>query len=196
MRLVDCSMCGGESTSPRATSVLSTPVRFTATLVPGGALWTLWLCLWRPRTRTRRPRGTTSSSSPTVRVPSARVPVTTVPNPLIVNTRSTGSLGRPWSRRGSARSSSLSRASTRVERPSPSTDETGITSASASAVPAIVSRTSAVTSSSQGASTRSAFESTTMPRRTSNRSMISRCSRVCGMTPSSAATTSSTASRP
>ena len=57
-------------------------------------------------TRTTRPLGTTSISSPTAIEPSTSVPVTTVPKPLIVNTRSIGSRGRPESgRRGELSSS-------------------------------------------------------------------------------------------
>ena len=45
-------------------------------------------------------------------------------------------------------------------------------------------------------STRSILVSATAPPFTPSRSMISKCSRVCGITPSSAATTSSTKSMP
>src|SRR5712692_4654329 len=58
------------------------------------------------------------------------------------------------------------------------------------------SSTSSRTSSSHSSSTRSIFVSATTPRRTRSRSRIARCSRVCGMTPSSAATTSRAASMP
>ena len=178
MRRVDCSVLGGASTSPRASSLFSTPITFAATRLPGAAVSTLALCRCKPRTRTRRPLGTASSSAPTLRLPSTSVPVTTVPKPLIVNTLSMGRRGRPRSVRGSAPSRRPSSAAFSSLSPRPVTADTGSTTAPSKVVPSRVSRTSASTSSSHGSSTRSAFVSTTTPRRKSRRSSISRCSRV------------------
>ena len=58
-------------------------------------------------------------------------------------------------------------------------------------VPRNTSRTSSCTSASHSSSSmRSIFVSATTPRRTRSKSRIARCSRVCGITASSAATTS------
>ena len=184
------------STSPRDSSLFSTPVRLAATRLPGPAFSTLSLWRWSPRMRTGRVPGTISISSPTLIDPSTRVPVTTVPNPLMRKTRSMGRRGRPRSGRGSAWSRSASRAVTSSGMPSPVTAETSTMRAPSSDVPRSTLTTSCLTSSSQSGSTRSRLVSTTRPRFTSRRSSTSTCSRVCGITPSSAATTRSAASRP
>ena len=189
-------MPGGASTSPRATSSFSTPVTLTATRPPGDAASTFRPCCWRPRTRTVRPRGTISSSSPTDKTPSTRVPVTTVPNPLIVKARSMGSRGRPTSALSFAPARMPSRPASSSSRPCRVTAETGTIVAPDSTDFSSVALTSAATTSSQSASTRSILVSATNPRGTSSRSMICRCSSVCGRTPSSAATTRITASSP
>ncbi len=79
---------------PRSMS-LSIPARLSATRPPTGpfSIGRLWDCI--PRTRTRSPEGITSSSSSMLTVPPCSVPVTTVPEPLMVKTRSTQSRGRP-----------------------------------------------------------------------------------------------------
>ena len=89
---------GALATSPRRRSLLSMPVMFTAVRVPGDARSTESRCDCRPRTRPRRPPGITSISIPARSSPSISVPVTTVPKPPIVNTRSIGRRGRPISR--------------------------------------------------------------------------------------------------
>ena len=60
-----------------------------------------WRC--RPRTRTVRPAGCNSSSSPTATLPEATVPVTTVPWPATVNERSIAMRKSPGSVGGLAR---------------------------------------------------------------------------------------------
>ena len=182
--------------SPRTRSFLSTPIRLAATRLPGPTFSTfsLWRC--NPRTRTKRPPGTTCISSPTPIEPSTSVPVTTVPKPLIVNTRSTGSRGRPESGRSGELARSWSRAATSSGSPVPVTAETASTGEPSSDVPLTAAVTSSFTRLSHSPPTRSALVSTTRPRRTSSRSTMSRCSRVCGMTPSSDAITSRTASSP
>ena len=89
------SVPGRVTTSPRAMSCTSRPPRLTAVRWPAstrsaGAPWTC-----RPRTRARRPPGSTSISSPTASVPETSVPVTTVPNPRMVKARSTGRRSSP-----------------------------------------------------------------------------------------------------
>ena len=60
----------------------------------------------RPRIRARNPPGSMATSWPARKVPSMSVPVTTVPKPEMVKTRSTGRRGWPRSRRGCVSSSS------------------------------------------------------------------------------------------
>ena len=195
-RRVEDSVPGGASTSPRATSSFSTPVTLTARRPPGDATSTFRPCCWSPRTRTVRPCGTISSSSPTDRTPSTSVPVNTVPNPLMVKARSMGSRARPRSTLSFAPARMPSRAASSSSRPCRVTAETGTMRAPDSTDFSSVETTSDVTICCQSASTRSIFVSATNPDGTSSRSMICRCSSVCGRTPSSAATTRITASSP
>ena len=92
-----------------------------------------------------------------------------------------------------ARANSVSRSRS---MPSPVTTETGRMSAPARPVPVSVLAISVSTCARRSGEARSDFVSATMPCRMPSRSTIARCSRVCGMTPSSAATTSSTKSMP
>ena len=99
-------------------------------------------CTCRPRTRTRRPDGSASSSSPSASSPPARVPVTTVPNPLSEKTRSTGRRRRPSAGRSLdswARARSAARS---APRPSPVFDDTRTTGRPSRNDPATSSRTS------------------------------------------------------
>ena len=175
---------------------LSMPVRFAATREPGRALSIArrWVC--RPRIRPRRPLGTSSTSSPTDSVPSTSVPVTTVPNPIIVKARSIGRRGRSTSRRGGAAPRTISSDATSAAMPCRLVADTSTIGASFSGVAASAARTSARTRAAHSSSTRSRLVSATTPRSTPSSSRIARCSRVCGMTPSSAATTRMTASMP
>ena len=75
-------------------------------------------------------------------------------------------------------------------------EESGRIGADSRNVPASVARTSSAASSTSSGSTMSIFVSATSPRFTPRICMIARCSLVCGMTPSSAATTSTTRSMP
>ena len=137
------------------------------------------------------------TSSPTEKLPSSSVPVTTVPNPERLKTRSAGSRGRPRSRFGGVSARIRSRATCSSASPLPVRAETRTTGASASVVGATSSRASISTRSNQsGSGARSILVRTTIPRRISSRSKMARCSRVWGETPSSAAITSSTASMP
>ena len=81
---------GETSTSPLDTASISTPERLTAVLVPAIASFSGFPCTWMPRTRAVAPRGMIATSSPDLTPPDMRVPVTTVPNPFIVKTRSIG----------------------------------------------------------------------------------------------------------
>ena len=75
-------------------------------------------------------------------------------------------------------------------RPCPVLADTATIGAPARNVPRTVPATSSFTSSSQSASTRSVLVSTTRPLLICRSEQMARCSRVCGMTPSSAAITS------
>ena len=182
----------GASTSPRPSRSRSTPTRFAATRDTGHARSSLCLCVCRERIRARAPAGSSSTSSPTPRQSPVSVPVTTVPAPLIVNTRSMcrrarASVGRSGAvehrverrrqrvdafaglrghRRRSARRRGRCRRRVRGSPPSPA--------------------------SSVSSSTRSRFVSAITPPRTPSTSRICRCSSDCGFHPSSAATTNST----
>ena len=80
--------------------------------------------------------------------------------------------------------------------PSPVTVETGTISAPSSPVPASRRAMSRRTSTRRASGTASTLVSATTPRSIPRRSTMARCSTVCGMTPSSAATTSRTKSMP
>ena len=118
------------------------------------------------------------------------VPVTTVPAPLAANTRSTQSRGRPRSAARGAEASMSSRATRSSARPRPERESTASTSvgrneAAASRCSSISSRAS----SRRSSSTRSAFVITARPCEMPSRSRIRRCSSLCGIHPSVAATT-------
>ena len=114
----------------------------------------------------------------------------------MVNTRSIGRRGRAIFCRSCASLRIRSSSATSTGKPCPVYAEIGRMALPASEVGCNCSAISSCTSSSHSSSTRSAFVSATTPRRTRSRSRIARCSRVCGITPSSAATTSSAASIP
>ena len=124
------------------------------------------------------------------------MPVTTVPNPCIENVRSIGSRVAPPSR-GRVTCVDASRsAARRSSSPAPVRADTEITGACSRNDPATSSRTSRRTSSNVSSSTRSDLVRTTMPCSTCRRRQMSKCSRVCGITDSSAATIRSTQSSP
>ncbi len=141
--------------------------------------------------RARVPGGNSATSSPTESASPVRVPVTTVPAPLIVKTRSTKSRARASSGVGAA-ASIASSASRRSSTPSPVTDDTGTIGAPSSAVPASRATISSSAIASVSASTRSRFVSATTPPCTPSTSRIWRCSSDWGFHPSSAATTNRT----
>jgi len=140
-----------------------------------GSSWTS-----TPRTRASRPDGSSTSWSPRPIVPDHSVPVTTVPAPRIVNTRSTWSLGgAPSSARDGASAATVSSAARSSSSPAPvrvlvATARTPGSSSPASAV-------------ARAGSARSAFVIATTPRSTPRLRSTLRCSTVWGITPSSAA---------
>ena len=87
-------------------------------------------------------------------------------------------------------------AARKASSPSPVVDDTSITSAFSRNEPLTSSATSCLTSARVSASARSDFVITTMPRGMRSSWQMSKCSRVCGITDSSAATISSTQSMP
>ena len=141
------------------------------------------------------PEGVTFTSSPTFTSPANTVPVTTVPAPPSVKQRSTASLN-PAPRAGLLMILPLREIPCRPERPSPVTLDTGKIGASRRNVGATSARISCSHSARRAASTRSILVIATAPSRTPRSCTISRCSTVCGIGPSSAATTSSTKSMP
>ena len=124
------------------------------------------------------------------------MPVSTVPKPRELNTRWTGRRKTPAAERGSSPAHRPKSVSFSASSPSPVTAETRTIGASARNVPASSERTSSSARSTSSASTMSTLLSATKPVATPSSSMIWRCSRVCGITPSSAATTSTTRSMP
>ena len=124
------------------------------------------------------------------------MPVTTVPKPRMVKTRSMGRRKIPLTGLGGTRSESSARVARSSGAPAPVTAEKRTRGAPSRKVPLRASRTSSATSSSQSSSTRSTLVRTTSPSFTLSNWQISRCSLVWGMTPSSAAMTRATRSMP
>ena len=81
---------GAARVMPRARSSRAAPARFSAVRWPARASSAVALCTWIPRTRRRRPEGNSSSSSSLRMLPESSVPVTTVPKPFTLKTRSMG----------------------------------------------------------------------------------------------------------
>ncbi|MDR8883436.1 hypothetical protein FEP62_05253 [Burkholderia multivorans] len=184
--------------SPRSMSALSMPARFSAQRSPAQPASTGRFCAWMLRTRTSRAVRAIASVSPFFTRPANAVPVTTVPCPASVNTRSTASRNSPSSRR--ARQASAASARCRFSAATPGSSATvarvskigAPASVESRSQPSISSRTCAM----RAASTRSHFVSATAPCATPSNCRMATCSRVCGITPSSAAITSSAKSMP
>ena len=137
------------------------------------------------------------TSSPTAQLPSKSVPVTTVPKPSIVKTRSMGRRNSSGSLRRIPTPRTLSKIICfSLSILSPVKAETRIRSAFSKKLPFTSSETSSSTSSAQSSSTRSALVKTMIPWRIWSIFKISKCSTVWGMTPSSSPTTRSTRSMP
>ncbi|MBA7679800.1 hypothetical protein ES703_88104 [subsurface metagenome] len=154
------------------------------------------LCVCNPRRRDLRPGGIISTSCPTVSEPSINVPVTMVPEPAIVKTRSIGSLARPISCLGSIELKSSSIAGIKSDKPSPVTAETATTGAWERMVGASNFSVSILTKLSHSSSTMSFLVMTTSPFFIPSKSRMARCSLVWGITPSLAATISKARSIP
>ena len=173
------------------------PLRLMATRVPGSAVVCLVWWVWMPRTRPRKPAGRISISSPTCKGPSSSVPVTTVPKPPTEKARSIGKRGTPAATvRVGTSSSKRSSAWSNSAMPAPVRAETGTIGAKASTESRKPSRTSSIIKSRHSASTRSHLVNTISACSMPSKSIIWRCSMVCGWIPSSAAITNKTASKP
>ena len=151
---------------------------------------------WTSRTRTWPSPGTSRIAIPARTGPPRRLPVTTVPRPLIVKLRSMASRApRPSPRRASTRfasdSISLANGLDALARSSPT--PRGPAPRRASSSPRGL-RPRRRPSATRPSSTRSAFVTTTSPSRIPSASSSPRCSTVWAFGPSSAATTSSAAS--
>ena len=120
-----------------------------------------------------------------------------VPNPDRLNTRSIGSRGIVFTS-FSTTSSAVSRSITSISSgiPCPVAADTSTIGACSRNVPSNSSLISSLTSSSQSSSTRSHLFNTRILFSIPSSPKMSMCSRVCGMIPSSAATTSMTRSIP
>ena len=153
-----------------------------------------WRC--SPRAFVGRSDGMKRSSSPVLQPPEMTVPVTTVPCPFMLNTRSTGRRKMSLRRWGGSSSAMCTMCSRSASTPSPVADETGKMGAPSRKEPSRKPEISSRTMSSQSASTMSVLVSATKPERMPRSEHISRCSRVWGIMPSSAAMTSMTKSTP
>ena len=120
-----------------------------------------------------------------------------MPKPFAAKARSIASRGGPLRGvRGAAREATSRSASRSSSSPAPVCAETGTIGAPASGPAASKDRTSSAASAASSGAATSVFVSATTPCARPSSSQIARCSRVCGITPSSAATTSSTRSMP
>ena len=136
------------------------------------------------------------ASSPTAMCPSMSVPVTIVPKPSTENTRSIGRRNGVRALFSSACSVKSCSASRSTPMPSPVRTDVRRIGLSSKNVPLTRLLTSSSSMFSQSSSTKSAFVSTMSPPFTPSSCRMSRCSTVCGMKPSSAATTSIARSTP
>ena len=182
--------------SPRESSETSTPPRLTATRSPATASVRRAPWTWSPRAVTVIPRGSTINSAPSTSCPATNVPVTTVPKPFTLKTRSIGSrAGRSIGRRRTADDNCTS-PDVNASSPAPVVDATLRIGASSRNEPDVSSRASSAASSCMSGSAMSHLVRTMSPARRSRSRQMSKCSRVWGITDSSAATTSITRSMP
>src|SRR5437660_9113920 len=196
MRRVLRNFPGVASTMPRLSAVCSMPAKLTAVRCPGMARSTAFPPDSTPRTRSRLPAGSNATSSPAPTVPETSVPVTTDPNPFIANARSIGKRKYPDPSRIATLDAAWRKAFFKSSSPARVLALTAIIGASSRNDPRKYSWASSRTNSSVSVSTRSLLVSATTPRLTPSRRQISKCSRVCGLMDSSAATTSSSTSIP
>ncbi len=192
------AMRGSTIQLPRAISSLATPARFSARRWPARPSSAGWPWAWIARTRACCPPGASCTRSPGATRPASAVPVMTVPWPDTVNTRSTPRRNRRSSLRPGSAAASRPRCSSSAATPGSPGLAAAVrkTGAPANGVPSSRAATSFSTSISRASFARSALVNATQARRTPSSSRIARCSRVCGMMPSSAATTSRARSIP
>ncbi|PMQ15731.1 hypothetical protein JaAD80_13980 [Janthinobacterium sp. AD80] len=193
-----CASAGATIQLPRSMRSRAMPARFSARRWPAMPVSAARFCAWMLRTRACASPGTSCRVSPVAAMPASAVPVTTVPCPDKVNTRSTPRRNkRRSSRCGRLRDTCVRWASRAATPGSLSTlAAVGKMGLPASGVPCSSTSISASTCATRALSTRSIFVSATAPRVTPSSCKIARCSCVCGMMPSSAATTSSAKSMP
>ena len=195
-RSVGCRLSGAARKSPGWICSFFRSGRFRATRLPAGAASTGWPCICTLRMREVRPLGSTSATSPGRAVPLQSVPVTTVPAPLMVNTRSMGKRNCRPNLECSVRAAAFCSAQRSSSRPAPVRLEQGTMSAFAYGVSASHVRISSDTKAIHSSSTRSVLVKATTRVFTPKVRSTARCSMVCGMMPSSAAMTSRARSMP
>ena len=184
------------STSPRLMLSFLMPAKLTAARCPAYTADTSRPCTCKLRTRHLFPSGMSCASSPTAMCPSMSVPVTIVPKPSTENTRSMGRRNGVRALFSSACSVKSCSASRSASTPSPVRTDVRRIGLSSKNVPLTRLLTSSSSMFSQSSSTKSVFVSTMSPSFTPSSCRMSRCSTVCGMKPSSAATTSIARSTP
>ena len=195
-KLAALANCEVAKTAPRLSSLRSTPTRFAATRAPPSTRSRFSPNTCKLRTRTSRSSGVNQSRSPSAISPCINVPVTIVPSPGKLKTRSIGRYGGRSGARGGSSASAVWMAARSSGNPKPVSAETATTGALCAFVPCVASRTSSLANSRSSSVTVSALLKTTIVRCTFKYSRIARCSRVCGRGPSFAATTSSKSSIP
>ena len=169
---------------------------FSATHWPTRPIWEACPYTSMPRTRPAWFPGTSRSRSPTPTRPLDGMPETTVPKPRTWKLRSIHSRNSPSSSWASAESTAWFSAVKKPSNPAPVMLEIGQTGASSRNVPRRNPLTSSTTIWRNSSSTRSILVSATSPWLTPISVRMSRCSRVWGMMPSSAAITKITTSIP
>ena len=184
------------SQSPRRMSSTASPARLRAQRWPAWPRSALRFCTCRLRTRAAGPLGARRRLSPTATWPAWTVPATMVPAPARVNTRSTARRKSPSAARAGRLRAASTRWLRRASTPAPVRADTGKIGAPARQPPASRAWICALTSARRSGLARSALVRATAPRRMPSRLRICRCSRVCGIGPSSAATMSSAKSMP
>ena len=175
--------------SPLDTSSRLIPAKFSAARSPSAACSAGASCTRSPRRRNGRPVARASGSPGRAR-PEATVPVTMAPAPRTENARSMAKRNSRASRCMARRSAMSARWPLSAAMPRPSWQQTSTTGAPAKKEWAATARTCSRTSSTRCGATRSILLMATTPSCRPMSDRICRCSRVCGITPSSAATTS------
>ncbi|MNQ71176.1 hypothetical protein D3C85_858380 [compost metagenome] len=193
-----CASSGATIQLPRSMRSRSMPARFSANLWPAMPVSAARFCAWMLRTRACAPPGASCSMSPTCARPASAVPVTMVPCPDKVNTRSTPRRNKRRSSRCGKLRATCVRCASKAATPASSSRlaAVGKIGLPASGVPASSASMSSSTCATRALSARSILVSATAPRVTPSSCKMARCSCVCGMMPSSAATTSRAKSMP